>query len=610
MQVHEGVHTAGTVLRIAVCRLIEIVLFILVLGLIHLGAQNTAPAPNSDPAYQALRNLTLSGEAVTVNNVEIKRDAGTFHLHSGTVCFVGAVNGRVTGAVFSGDGNFVLTPPDSERSMLKLLTKEDEFSEKFSQMVLRFTDSSYDELKKAGSSAASGCDGGLLKDSQHTTRHKLKNNLEARILEDVLSPAAGGLFVAFIHGKRYNGEELYVIDPHESRDQVVFLTYDENKQGEWASFPLSGPHAPGTVGPPIQIEHQQLDTTLEKSAYLIGKAKTEFAAQLQGVRVVPFDLFHTLRVKSVKSEDGQPLAFIQEDKNDDADFSVILPKALTLGERYAILTEYEGKEAVVNEGAGNYFPIARSNWYPSNPGSSLGEYVTYDMTFRIPKGMQIAATGVRLSESNDGHQYVTTWKSEAPQTVAGFNYGWFKMEEGKIENTGFVVQSFANRESPDWVNALQHSASAGADLPTMGSHASDTALGTMSTTGTEQKGPRRGRTGSAGLHRIFRRSTLQAHAVDPAECLQFRPILAGTSVDSDLLLLRHDCSSRIGSGLGRSGLLEGCHASRSRAPVVGAHGWIQFRTGSVDERRFRRHVSITVFERYREESQKVPRILE
>jgi len=30
------------------------------------GAQN--PAPNSDPAYQALRNLTLSGEAVSVSN--------------------------------------------------------------------------------------------------------------------------------------------------------------------------------------------------------------------------------------------------------------------------------------------------------------------------------------------------------------------------------------------------------------------------------------------------------------------------------------------------------------------------------------------------------------
>ena len=62
-----------------------------------------AVAPNSDPAYQQLRNLTLSGEAVSVTNFELKRDAGTFHLHSGMVCFVSPVQGKVTGAVFAGD---------------------------------------------------------------------------------------------------------------------------------------------------------------------------------------------------------------------------------------------------------------------------------------------------------------------------------------------------------------------------------------------------------------------------------------------------------------------------------------------------------------------------
>jgi hypothetical protein len=122
-------------------------------------AQNPAPAANSDPAYQALRNLTLSGEAVGVSNIELKRDAGTFHLRSGAVCFVTAVNGRVTGAVFVGEGNFVLDAPPSERSMLKLLSKEDEFSERFSQMVLRFTDYSYEDLKKLGTRGAhpGGC---------------------------------------------------------------------------------------------------------------------------------------------------------------------------------------------------------------------------------------------------------------------------------------------------------------------------------------------------------------------------------------------------------------------------------------------------------------------
>src|ERR1022692_4445472 len=149
-----------------------------------LAAQSAQPmAPNSDPTYQALRNLTLSGEAVSVSNFELKRDAGTFHLRSGTVCFVAPVEGKVTGAVFTGDGNFILDPPASERGMLKLLTKENEFSENFSQMVLRFTDSTYDEIKKGGAAGASGCDAGPLKDSQHVMRHKIKSNLESRILE-------------------------------------------------------------------------------------------------------------------------------------------------------------------------------------------------------------------------------------------------------------------------------------------------------------------------------------------------------------------------------------------------------------------------------------------
>src|SRR5208337_5612152 len=139
-------------------------------------ADNPAVAPNSDPSYQQLRNLMLSGEAVSVSNFVLKRDAGRFHLHSGKVCFVAPVQGKVTGAVFTGEGNFVLDPPlESERQSLKLLTKENEFSENFTQAVLRFTDSTYDDIKKAGSPAPGGCDGGLLKDSQNTTRHKLKS---------------------------------------------------------------------------------------------------------------------------------------------------------------------------------------------------------------------------------------------------------------------------------------------------------------------------------------------------------------------------------------------------------------------------------------------------
>ncbi len=441
---------------------------------------------NTEPAYQQLRSLTLGSETVSVSNLALKRDAGTFHLRSGTICFAAPVQGKVTGAVFNGDGNLVIDPPTaSERSMLKLLTKEDEFSENFSNMVLRFTDSTYDEIKKSGGPASGGCDAGLFKDSQNTTRHnrEARFNLEARILEDVLSPEPGGLFAAFIHGKRYNSKELFIVDPHSSNDQVQLLTYDESKLGRWAGFPISD-KSRRIHKSRFHVEHQQLDTTIEKSANLTGKATTTFVSNINGLNVVPFDLYPTLRVQNVTGEGGQPLAFIQEDKNDDADFAVILPRSLAVGEKYTLTVTYSGKEAVKNEGNGNYLPVAREDWYPNNPSGFFGEYTAYDMTFRIPKGMKIAATGDLVSDTNDRGQNVTVWKS-GRQTVAGFNFGKFKLEQAKLTKPEYDVLSFANEDSPDWVKSLQHAVSA--DLPTQGSHADAAAMGTMSTTSLNKK---------------------------------------------------------------------------------------------------------------------------
>ncbi len=440
---------------------------------------------NADTTYVALRNVTLGSEAVSVTNLDLMRDAGTFHLHSGTVCFVTPVNGKVTGAVFTGDGNFTLAPPNpAEVASLKLFTKQDDFDERFQHLVLRFTDSTYDEIKRAGGPAAGGCDAGLLRGSQNATRHKLRDNLEARLLCDVLSPEPRGIFFAFIHGKNYNDKEIYEIAPDRDTAQVEFRTYDENKWGEWALFGFTEPRPAGSFGRNKAIEHQQLDTTIERNANLSGKATTTFVSRRNGLRVVRFNLFSPLRVSSVAA-DGQPLSFIQEDKNDDGEFSVILPRALAAGEKFSVTTTYSGKEAVVNSGGDNYFPVARSNWYPNSVGTAFGEFATYDMTFRIPKGMKIAASGTQVSESNDGGQNVTVWKSDGPTAVAGFNFGKFKVEEAKLDKPPVFIQSFANEESPDWVENLKMHADQSGIPGRLGGRGET--LGNMSTVGLNKK---------------------------------------------------------------------------------------------------------------------------
>ena len=457
--------------------------------LVLLAAPRSFAQSASDAIYSALRTLNLGTESVSLSNYDLKRDAGTFRIRSGTVCFVPAVNGMVTGAVFVGDATFLLSPPtESERKSLQYLTKEPEFNEHFERALFRFTDSTYNELKKAGTPATGGCDANVLKDAQNVTRHKIKHNLEIDILGEVLSPNPRPLFVAFIHGKSYNDKEIFELEPNQDSDQVEFFTYDENKWGNWASFRFTQPHAAESIGRNVRMEHHSLETAFEKSGNLTGKATTTFISLRNGLRVVPLSLFPTLRVQSVTGPDGQPLSFIQENKNDDADLAVILPKPLSAGDKYTFTTTYSGKDAVSNEGGDNYFPIARQDWYPNNVSGGLGEYASYDMTFRIPKGMKMAATGALVSDTNDGNQNVTVWKSESPQTVAGFSFGRFKMEEAKLTKPPVLIQSFANENPPGWVQSLKRSTS-GNDLEggLNSSHVESAALGSMNTTGLNKK---------------------------------------------------------------------------------------------------------------------------
>ena len=429
----------------------------------------TAPAgtPNADPTYQALRHVTVGSEAITVSNATLQRDAATFVFASGTFYLLAPVNGKITGAVFVGAGSIKLVPPiPMERRSLALLTNGAEYVENFDHAVFRFTDGTDADLRKlgtAGTPASTSDAASALNASQNDTRTGLRYNITARLLEDVLSPSPGGFFAAFISGKTYSGHTLFLMDPHGALavapEEIELTTYDENKYGIWAAFHYSAEYAKKMAtgaqqNAQFDIDKQELDTTIEKSAKLTGTARTTFFAGTDGVRVVMLDLFPTLRVSGVAGENGEPLQFIQEDKKEDADFAVILPRALNKNDKYTITTTYSGKDAVSNEGNGNYFPIARLNWYPN---TTFGDYAEYHMTFRTPKGMKVIASGTLEREVDEGGQTISQWRSEVPQAVAGFNFGAMQKQEAKVSEQGYMVEAFANNDLPDFLKAAQRS---------------------------------------------------------------------------------------------------------------------------------------------------------
>ena len=449
---------------------------VVLLGAARGWAQASAPIapqePNTDPTYRALRSA-LTGEVVPVRNLVLARDAGAFTLN-GALTFLAPVNGKVTGAVFFGKGRFDLVPPiEVEKAALSQVTKEPALHEEFERAVFRFTDGTYDEVKRATPPDVEKTSGGdvrdLLNSNQHLLRKDFKYNLDARILEDVLRPNPGRLFWAFIPGQHISNKMIYAIDPHGlspfgvAPEEVVLFTYGDFKAGVWTAFHFSDEYksvaARGSqYNLTLHLKHQALDVTLDKSGRLDGTARTTFVSTVDGLRVVPFNLFHTLRVRSVLDADGKPLAFIQENKDEDAQFSVILGKSLAKGEETTITVQYGGKEAVIDAGFGNYYPVARTNWYPN---TTFGDYATYEMTFRVPKPLTLVATGLPVRASESGNLRVTEWRADVPQAVAGFNFADYTEQEVTLDKEKYKIEGYANTKENAFASLLKRAVGEG-----------------------------------------------------------------------------------------------------------------------------------------------------
>jgi hypothetical protein len=437
-------------------------------------------APNQNAYYQQLRHLLPSGPMFTVSNFTLKRDAAVFTFRSGGFTLYGEVNGKLTGAVYRGDGVMRLVPPTAqEKRSISMLTKAPEIEEDFETAVFRFTDDTGVDIQRAAT--GKGNDPSATSAAQHLAEEMQKTvhlNLDARLLEDVLSPAKGEFFLAAINGKKYSSRMIFTFDPRGADgvapEEVKLETWNDTKRGVWAAFHrqdefTSGRGLGNESNGAFSIEHQDLDTTIGKDGRISGLARTTLRAAQDGVAVVPLALFPTLRAASAMGPDGTELDFIQENKDYDPDFAVVLPTPLKRGDTYVLTVAYSGKEAVQKTGPGNYDPNggARDRWYPNLPEGVFGSYATYDMTFRVPKELEVVATGRLVRKVNEGGQAITEWTTDVPIAVAGFSLGQFKKEQQGLKD-GFDLTAYANTEPPDFVATLLQSGGPLGTLATTG----------------------------------------------------------------------------------------------------------------------------------------------
>lgn len=438
---------------------------------------------NADPLYMQLRQKSsaqdvFGGSVASVNNLILKRDAATFTLKSGEIYFMAPVEGHTISAVFIGDGELTLAPPtEVEKQSLAVFTKEPGLTEQFTQLVLRFTDKTFDEIKQspAANMSAGGAQAARARDlyrDKESLLHKdrivsfmlQRTNLDLRTLEDLYAVQPPGYFVAFINGRRFS-KLIYMLDPlgvpAVSPEEVALISYGESDGGIWTAFHLMDEYRSGAATSTqdtrlFDITHHDVEGAI-RGTKITAADRVTLRSLVAGSRVLPFNLYATLRVKSVQDEQGRELNFVQEDKDEDSDFAVIYPEAVEQGKDYTLRVQYEGDGALRDSGGGNFILIPRDSWYPNNGGTQFGDRATFNITFRYPKGNTFVGTGALSGpEAQEGDAKVAKWSSgQTELAVAGFNYGRFKKKELIDKDTGYGIEFYANEEVPDEIKDIQ-----------------------------------------------------------------------------------------------------------------------------------------------------------
>jgi hypothetical protein len=414
-----------------------------------------AQASDGKGLYGQIKAFALTGQAVEVQKLLLKRDRVEMTL-TGTLYLSGAIDGRVGGAVFIGDGNFRAEVPPArfERDHVRRLLNADVVDSDFRTAVLRWTDDTAALFDGARSDVTVPEQAKrLAAEFEPRVTRETGVNLSARLAASVLNGEQPGVFFGQFDGGR-RGRFSYVLD-HQNRIPVANFNINAGEKGlifayqqpifwhdVWLAFwslEDYGRRAAtySDANDAVDITAYRLDVDVHDFDREMGlKARIDMTARRPDVRAVPFAIGESLSAsQSMRLErqlrltgarmGGQELAFVQEDW--ESGFTVFLPAALAAGQTASIEVDLAGDfidgDPAVPE---CFYPLSNVTWLPRH---GYLDRATFDITYRHRKRDRIASIGARTSEAADPADpdvMITKYVINEPVALAVFAIGPFQ----------------------------------------------------------------------------------------------------------------------------------------------------------------------------------------
>lgn len=428
------------------------------------GASASAPSPAGfiTTLAREIRGIQLDPtECYRVRDLDFTREDARIYLTEGYLIFGQAIAGRRFAAVFvgeidGGDAEILLFPPTrSERMSLAKFTESPNLNEHFRTAVFLFTDDSYAEILRVMEEKYAGRKvpemGALYAERYNPLVRNLAESLELRIAKDLAEGATArqGFFYATVNSPRL-GNFDFVLDPA-SRKGIRIGQFSLQPPTPifdvWTQFEMRSVASGQRPGPELEyrIEHYELDATLAPDLSLKVRTRVRLVPLVQR-QTIAMLISQNMQINSAKAGEEllevyrpQAMRLNSIRRDQDTAFLLSMPRSAVVGQPITIEMEHEGR--VVQESGNDVFFVgARGSWFPG-AGNRLA---TYDVTFRVPKGLGFVSTWETVEQSV-GESF-TTYHAvvKRPVRTFGFNIGAYKRTT--VKRDGFEVNVFANKQ--------------------------------------------------------------------------------------------------------------------------------------------------------------------
>ena len=400
-------------------------------------------------------------ECYRVLDLNFAKEDLKVYLGSGYLIFAKPVDGVHLGAIFvasseGGDADVLLIPPTrSERASMAKFTNSPTLEEHFKAAAFIFTDGTGDQLlaqlKNPEAPAKKSLDmGGLIVERWTSVLANLVASFETRVVYDILSgQPENGLFYMTVSGEHLDNFDI-LYDPT-GRDQILAgkLGYRDNRTyfDTWTSFQArSFRNGAPPRGAHFSLSDVRIEATIAPDLAMQAVTRATLKPDAARARsVLPFSLTPSMKITSA-SVDGQPVEVFDRESmrsdlisnREDRQFLLVSETALDPAMPHEIEIHHEGA-VIRNAGNDVYYVGSRGTWYPRTGG----ELAQYDLTFRYPKLLTVAATGTVSDDRTEGDWRTTHLKTDTPVRFVGFNLGNF--QSAMIERNGYKINLYGNR---------------------------------------------------------------------------------------------------------------------------------------------------------------------